>query len=73
MKATVHAQITAFDKNSSEYTGRSIIADSKESFNEQVTDFEGDVTYSKYFTTIVVDEVDLTPEQEAIVADHEIE
>lgn len=72
MDAQVYVQITAFDKNSNENMGRSIVADTKESFNRQVEDFESSIPYTKYYTTLVSDDV-LTPEQELIVGDYEVE
>jgi hypothetical protein len=39
----VYVQITAFDKNSADNIGRSIVANSKENFNEQVEEFESTV------------------------------
>jgi hypothetical protein len=67
----VHVQIIAFDKNSNENTGRSIVADSKESFNEQVEEFENEVPYTKFYVEILADEV-LSDEQLEIVADHDV-
>jgi|688.fasta_scaffold2657618_1 hypothetical protein len=67
----VHVQIIAFDKNSNENTGRSIVADSKESFNEQVEEFENEVPYTKFYVEMIADEV-LSDEQLEIVADHDV-
>ena len=67
----VHVQIIAFDKNSNENTGRSIVADSKESFNEQVEEFESEVPYTKFYIEMLADEV-LSDEQLEIVADHDV-
>ena len=67
----VHVQIIAFDKNSNENTGRSIVADSKESFNEQVEEFENEIPYTKYYVEIIADEV-LNDEQLEIVSDYEV-
>lgn len=72
MDTQVYVQITAFDKNSNDNMGRSIIADTKESFNRQVEEFESSVPYTKYYTTLVSDDV-LTPEQELIISDYEVE
>ena len=72
MNTQVYVQITAFDKNSNDNMGRSIIADNKEKFNRQVEEFELSVPYTKYYMTLVTDGV-LTPEQELIVSDYEVE
>lgn len=72
MNTQVYVQITAFDKNSNDNMGRSIVADTKESFNRQVEEFESSIPYTKYYTTLVSDDV-LTPEQELIVSDYEVE
>ena len=72
MNTQVYVQITAFDKNSNDNMGRSIIADNKEKFNRQVEEFELSVPYTKYYMTLVSDDV-LTPEQELIVSDYEVE
>jgi hypothetical protein len=67
----VHVQIIAFDKNSNENTGRNIVADSKESFNEQVEEFENEVPYTKFYVEMIADEV-LSDEQLEIVSDHDV-
>ena len=72
MNTQVYVQITAFDKNSNDNMGRSIIANTKEKFNRQVEEFELSVPYTKYYMTLVSDDV-LTPEQELIVSDYEVE
>ena len=72
MNTQFYVQITAFDKNSNDNMGRSIIADTKEKFNRQVEEFELSVPYTKYYMTLVSDDV-LTPEQELIVSDYEVE
>ena len=72
MDTQVYVQITAFDKNSNDNMGRSIIADTKEKFNRQVEEFELSIPYTKYYITLVSDDV-LTPEQELIVSDYEVE
>ena len=72
MNTQVYIQITAFDKNSNNNMGRSIIADTKEKFNRQVEEFELSVPYTKYYMALVSDDV-LTPEQELIVSDYEVE
>lgn len=72
MDTQVYVQITAFDKNSNDNVGRSIVADTKESFNRQVEEFELSIPYTKYYTSLVSDDV-LTPEQELIVGDYEVE
>ena len=72
MNTQVYVQVTAFDKNSNDNMGRSIIADTKEKFNHQVEEFELSIPYTKYYITLVSDDV-LTPEQELIVSDYEVE
>ena len=72
MEIEVYVQATAFDKNSNDSMGRSIVADNKEDFNAQVEEFESSIPYTKYYTTLVSDDV-LTPEQELIVGDYEVE
>jgi hypothetical protein len=72
MEIEVYVQATAFDKNSNDSMGRSIVADNKEDFNAQVEEFELSIPYTKYYTTLVSDDV-LTPEQELIVGDYEVE
>ena len=52
--------------------GRSIVADTKEKFNRQVEEFELSIPYTKYYMTLATDDV-LTPEQELIVSDYEVE
>jgi hypothetical protein len=72
MEIEVYVQATAFDKNSNDSIGRSIIAETKEDFNAQVEEFESSIPYTKYYTTLVSDDT-LTPEQELIVSDYEVE
>ena len=72
MNTQVYVQITAFDKNSNDNMGRSIVADTKEKFNRQVEEFELSIPYTKYYMTLVSDDV-LTPEQKLIVSDYEVE
>ena len=72
MSTQVYVQVTAFDKNSNDNMGRSIVADTKEKFNRQVEEFELSIPYTKYFMILVTDDV-LTPEQELIVSDYEVE
>jgi hypothetical protein len=72
MGTEVYIQATAFDKNSNDNTGRSIVADTKESFNRQVEEFESSIPYTKFYVTLVSDDV-LTPEQELIISDYEVE
>ena len=67
----VHVQIIAFDKNSNNNIGRSIVADTKESFNRQVEEFESEVPFTKFYTELIADDV-LDDEQEKIVEDHEV-
>jgi hypothetical protein len=72
MEIEVYVQATAFDKNSNDSMSRSIVAETKEDFNAQVEEFESSIPYTKYYTTLVSDDV-LTPEQELIVSDYEVE
>jgi len=72
MNTEVYVQVTAFDKNSNDNFGRSIVSDTKEDFNRQVEEFESMIPFTKYYTTMVSDDV-LTPEQELIVGDYEVE
>ena len=67
----VHVQIIAFDKNSNNNIGRSIVADTKESFNRQVEEFESEVPFTKFYTELIADDV-LDDEQEKIIEDHEV-
>jgi hypothetical protein len=67
----VHVQVIAFDKNSSDNFGRSIVANTKESFNKQVEEFETDIPYTKYYVEIMADDI-LTDEQLEIVEDYDI-
>ena len=67
----VHVQIIAFDKNSNNNIGRSIVADTKESFNRQVEEFENEVPFTKFYTELIADDV-LDDEQEKIIEDHEV-
>jgi len=71
--AEVVVTIRAFDKNTSNFYGKTIIADSKEEFNEQVEDFEAEVPFSRFYITLEAEDVDLTDEQLQIVEDHELE
>jgi hypothetical protein len=72
MDTEVYVQVTAFDKNSNDNFGRSIVSDTKEDFNRQVEEFESMIPFTKYYITMVSDDV-LTPEQELIVGDYEVE
>ncbi len=67
----VYVQITAFDKNSADNIGRSIVANSKESFNEQVEEFESEIPFTKFYVEMVADEI-LSDEQLEIVEDHDV-
>jgi hypothetical protein len=67
----VYVQITAFDKNSADNIGRSIVADNKESFNKQVEEFENEIPFTKFYVEMVADDV-LTDEQLEIVEDHDV-
>jgi hypothetical protein len=72
MEIEVYVQATAFDKNSNDSIGRSIVAETKEDFNRQVEEFEASIPFTRYYTTLVSDDV-LTPEQELIVSDYEVD
>jgi hypothetical protein len=72
MEIEVYVQATAFDKNSNDSVGRSIVAETKEDFNRQVEEFEASIPFTRYYTTLVSDDV-LTPEQELIVSDYEVD
>jgi hypothetical protein len=67
----VYVQIIAFDKNSNNNIGRSIVANTKDSFNKQVEEFESEIPYTKFYIEIIADEV-LNDEQLEIVADYEV-
>lgn len=72
--ARVVVTITAFDKNTNSFYGKTLVADSKEEFNEQVEEFEANVPFSQFYTTIENQWLDdLTEEQLQIVEDHEVE
>jgi hypothetical protein len=72
MDTEVYVQVTAFDKNSNDNFWTTVIADDKESFNLQVEEFESRIPFTKYYITMVSDNV-LTPEQELIVGDYEVD
>jgi hypothetical protein len=72
MEIEVYVQATAFDKNSNDSVGRSIVAETKEDFNRQVEEFEASIPFTRFYTTLVSDDV-LTPEQELIVSDYEVD
>jgi hypothetical protein len=72
MEIEVYVQATAFDKNSNDSVGRSIVAETKEDFNRQVEEFEASIPFTRYYTTLVSDDT-LTPEQELIVSDYEVD
>lgn len=67
----VYVQIIAFDKNSNNNIGRSIVADTKDSFNKQVEEFENEIPYTKFYIEIIADDT-LSDEQLEIVADYEV-
>ena len=67
----VHVQITAFDKSSNDNFGRTIAADTKESFNAQVEEFENSIPYTKFYVELEADSI-LTGEQLAIVEDYDV-
>ena len=67
----VYVQIIAFDKNSNNNIGRSIVANTKDSFNKQVEEFENEIPFTKFYVEMVADDV-LTDEQLEIVEDHDV-
>jgi hypothetical protein len=67
----VYVQIIAFDKNSNNNIGRSIVANTKDSFNKQVEEFENEIPYTKFYIEIIADDT-LSDEQLEIVADYEV-
>jgi hypothetical protein len=67
----VYVQIIAFDKNSNNNIGRSIVANTKDSFNKQVEEFESEIPYTKFYIEIIADDI-LTDEQLEIVSDYEV-
>ena len=67
----VYVQIIAFDKNSNNNIGRSIVANTKDSFNKQVEEFENEIPYTKFYIEIIADDT-LTDEQLEIVGDYEV-
>jgi hypothetical protein len=68
----VKVQLLAFDKNSSEHIGTTIMARDKQEFNLSVEDFLMGVPYTRYYIEFISDEP-LTDEQKEIVEDFEIE
>jgi hypothetical protein len=67
----VYVQIIAFNKNGNDNIGRSIVADNKESFNQQVEEFESEVPFTKFYIEMIADDV-LTDKQLEIVEDHDV-
>jgi len=67
----VYVQIIAFDKNSNNNIGRSIVANTKDSFNKQVEEFENEIPYTKFYIEIIADDT-LSDEQLEIVEDYEV-
>ena len=67
----VYIQIIAFDKHSNQNFGKSIIANTKESFNKQVEEFENNVPFTKFYTELISDDI-LDEEQQKIIEDHEV-
>jgi hypothetical protein len=67
----VYVQIIAFDKNSNNNIGRSIVANTKDSFNKQVEEFENEIPCTKFYIEIIADDI-LSDEQLEIVADYEV-
>jgi|688.fasta_scaffold230089_1 hypothetical protein len=68
----VKVQLLAFDKNSSEHIGTTIMARDKQEFNLSVEEFLMGVPYTRYYIEFISDEP-LTDEQKEIVEDFEIE
>ena len=67
----VYAQVFAFDKNSSDSMLRTIIASTKESFNQQIIEFESEVPFEKWYMEIIADDV-LDEDQLLIVEDYDV-
>ena len=67
----VFAQVFAFDKNSGDSMLRTVIASTKESFNQQITEFESEVPYTKWYMEIIADDV-LDEDQLLIVEDYDV-
>lgn len=67
----VRVAITAFDKNSSNFHGGTITAETKEEFNKAVKEFEDDVPFSKYFIEMEAEESDISDKE--IISDHDVD
>ncbi len=67
----VFAQVFAFDKNSSDSMLRTVIASDKESFNQQIMEFESEVPFEKWYMEIIADDV-LDKDQLLIVEDYDV-
>ena len=67
----VYAQVFAFDKNSGDSMLRTVIASTKESFNQQIIEFESEVPFEKWYMEIIADDV-LDEDQLLIVEDYDV-
>ena len=67
----VFAQVFAFDKNSGDSMLRTVIASTKESFNQQISEFESEVPFEKWYMEIIADDV-LDSDQLLIVEDYDV-
>ena len=67
----VFAQVFAFDKNSGDSMLRTVIASDKESFNQQIIEFESEVPFEKWYMEIIADDV-LDEDQLLIVEDYDV-
>jgi hypothetical protein len=68
---SVTITIRVMDKNSNDFSGTTISANTREEFNRLVTEYENSVTFTKFYTELTSDEP-LTKEQEEITQDFEI-
>ena len=66
----LHATIHAFDKDSSEFFGKSLAIETKEDLEKQYKEFAEKVPFSRWFYEIDVDH-DLTPEEDKILDGYE--
>ena len=67
----VFAQVFAFDKNSGDSMLRTVITSDKESFNQQIIEFESEVPFEKWYMEIIADDV-LDEDQLLIVEDYDV-
>lgn len=67
----VYVQVFAFDKNSGDSMLRNVVASTKESFNKQISEFESEVPFTKWYMEIIADDV-LDEDQLLIVEDYDV-